>query len=716
VRERAALDRFASLTRLLDTPTPAAKAQTLARDVLAAGSCVRASVLLFVDEGLVEATAPAGAGFALRAKTLELQRLFLHALARFAIEGGFFVPHGAMRALAGITTYRSPSDLLIVPLQADDATHGAIVLEVSGVPSNDEVAYLRAYADLAAAIVAHERTVSAVQREARQSTLLALINERMRKSLDRDEILRAVTEDVRVAFDAGRCVVFERDPSSPLNARVVAAAENREIDPPMPETVPLNGTWLERVFAGSVVSRDSVGDNPSDAALRRYGARSALTVPFFIDGKVESALGLHFTRPRAFDDVDLVMLRSIAFHVGLALANVRLYERERSRRARAEALERIVRTLRDTQYVEETLLVFVVSASLEAGVACATYAIDGDEVVRRALRSTPERFTPPERLAAAALVPLLYGDDVVPASDLPAEFRDVLFVDGRGAMAPLRLDGSPWGFLTFFSDSSGLDWDDSEQRAFFRTLAAHLELSLATAIGFERVQQLARALAESSAFKDDLMAMLAHDFKGPLTVILGYCELLLEMLDGEGRSEIETIFSQTQRLVRLSEDAVTLAQTQAAGFSLNRVMLDLREFVESSVKAHDRGAQRIRLDVPNEPILISLDTQRFSHVLDNLLMNALKYSGDAVVVRVSSDDREATIKILDRGIGIPTKELSTVFTRFGRATNARRKGIAGSGVGLYVARKIVEVHRGSITVESVEDAGSTFTITLPLTT
>jgi signal transduction histidine kinase len=243
-----------------------------------------------------------------------------------------------------------------------------------------------------------------------------------------------------------------------------------------------------------------------------------------------------------------------------------------------------------------------------------------------------------------------------------------------------------------------------------------LELSLATAIGFERVQQLARALAESSAFKDDLMAMLAHDFKGPLTVILGYCELLLEMLDGEGRSEIETIFSQTQRLVRLSEDAVTLAQTQAAGFSLNRVMLDLREFVESSVKAHDRGAQRIRLDVPNEPILISLDTQRFSHVLDNLLMNALKYSGDAVVVRVSSDDREATIKILDRGIGIPTKELSTVFTRFGRATNARRKGIAGSGVGLYVARKIVEVHRGSITVESVEDAGSTFTITLPLTT
>jgi signal transduction histidine kinase len=101
-------------------------------------------------------------------------------------------------------------------------------------------------------------------------------------------------------------------------------------------------------------------------------------------------------------------------------------------------------------------------------------------------------------------------------------------------------------------------------------------------------------------------------------------------------------------------------------------------------------------------------------VLDNLLMNALKYSQDEVLVRVTRSEGNATIAITDRGIGIPPAELGTVFSRFGRASNARRKGISGSGVGLYVSRKIVEVHGGSIAVQSAEGEGSTFTVTLPL--
>jgi signal transduction histidine kinase len=112
--------------------------------------------------------------------------------------------------------------------------------------------------------------------------------------------------------------------------------------------------------------------------------------------------------------------------------------------------------------------------------------------------------------------------------------------------------------------------------------------------------------------------------------------------------------------------------------------------------------------------MVSLDPARFNHVLDNLLMNALKYSEDDVQVRVSRGEANASIAITDRGIGIPPSELGTVFSRFGRASNARRKGISGSGVGLYVSRKIVETHGGSIAVQSNEGEGSTFTVTLPL--
>ncbi len=246
-------------------------------------------------------------------------------------------------------------------------------------------------------------------------------------------------------------------------------------------------------------------------------------------------------------------------------------------------------------------------------------------------------------------------------------------------------------------------------------LGALLALALRNIELYEATSRANDALQESSEFKDDLLAMLAHDFKGPLTVILGYCELLGES-DREHQEEIETIHAQTQRLVRLSDDALVLAQTQSEGFSLARTVLDLGSFVAECADASAPNNPRLVVDVPPEPIPVELDPQRFRHVIDNLISNALKYSSDEARVSVRSEGSRAIIEVTDRGIGIPVDELGSIFTRFGRASNARRKGVAGSGIGLYVARKIVEVHRGALTVRSRENEGSTFIVSLPLST
>jgi signal transduction histidine kinase len=100
--------------------------------------------------------------------------------------------------------------------------------------------------------------------------------------------------------------------------------------------------------------------------------------------------------------------------------------------------------------------------------------------------------------------------------------------------------------------------------------------------------------------------------------------------------------------------------------------------------------------------------------VDNVLGNALKYSQGAVTVTVRREEDAATVEVADRGIGIPKNDLGKIFDRFGRGANARTRGITGSGVGLYIAKKIVEVHGGRLTVGSVENEGSTFTIALPL--
>jgi signal transduction histidine kinase len=207
--------------------------------------------------------------------------------------------------------------------------------------------------------------------------------------------------------------------------------------------------------------------------------------------------------------------------------------------------------------------------------------------------------------------------------------------------------------------------------------------------------------------------MLAHDFKGPLTVILGYCELLLETAT-QSRDEIETVYSQTKRLVRLSDDALVLAQTQAEGFSLARTTVDAGSFVADCVETSAPNNPRLHVHLPEKPVNVELDPHRFRHVIDNLVSNALKYSTEGVDISVTQQGQSVVISVHDRGIGIPREELGSLFTRFGRASNARNKGISGSGIGLYVARKIVEVHQGSIAVESQENEGSTFIVTLPV--
>src|SRR5205807_273634 len=125
---------------------------------------------------------------------------------------------------------------------------------------------------------------------------------------------------------------------------------------------------------------------------------------------------------------------------------------------------------------------------------------------------------------------------------------------------------------------------------------------------------------------------------------------------------------------------------------------------------HEAGSNRIRITAANEPILVSIDPARFRHVIDNLVLNALKYSSGPVEIEIKRAGDRAHVAITDRGIGIPEAELGNIFSRFGRASNALRQGIAGSGIGLYVSYQIVDVHGGTIMVTSRENEGSTFTI------
>lgn len=229
---------------------------------------------------------------------------------------------------------------------------------------------------------------------------------------------------------------------------------------------------------------------------------------------------------------------------------------------------------------------------------------------------------------------------------------------------------------------------------------------------FEQIKEL-------SEFRSDLIAMLAHDFGGPLTAVSGFAELLLEVGEGavppaERADMLRTIRREAQRLANVAMDTLTVSRMEFEHLTITREPFDLVQLLHEIVDLYaDRGA--IVLHVPAF-LFINADRRRIRQALDNLVGNAVKYSPNQapVIVDCALFPDEVAIAVRDQGIGIPPEQLRTIFERYTRGSNARANGIPGTGFGLYLADAIARHHGGSIEVQSTLDAGSTFTLHVPV--
>ncbi len=517
-------------------------------------------------------------------------------------------------------------------------------------------------------------------------------------------MLAYVARDVRAAFRAARSTVYTREGAEANRARLLASDSDGTIAVEPPLAPRIDGTHLYRCLVlGGIVRVEFATNSPEDQALLADGVAATVIVPIVVNGRVDAALSVDFADEHAFEELDLIMLRSIANHVGLALAHTRLFEEERRVARERAALSDAGHTILFFNSREPLAMAMthVVLPMVEARYAAIFVPRDGALVVLGETAQPPSAKV----LTADPLVADAFAGGVTSVS----EQRIAVPLEGASEDGALA---APAGVLYCMRDEEQPPFSGDEVRL-LESFGSLLTLGLRNVELYEESDRAHRAMAESNEFKDDLLAMFTHDFKGPLTIILGHLELLLETEEGELRGTLETIFTQAQRLAKLAEDALVLARTQAAGFSLQRSVCDLVGFVQDGVETHNRGTRRITLQAPAWPVFVFIDRTRMRHVLDNVIGNALKYSSDEVTVEVEDRGERCVIRISDSGIGIPADEVERIFVRFGRGTNARQKGVAGSGVGLYVARKIVDVHGGAISVRSTLDVGSIFEIDLP---
>jgi two-component system, OmpR family, phosphate regulon sensor histidine kinase PhoR len=237
------------------------------------------------------------------------------------------------------------------------------------------------------------------------------------------------------------------------------------------------------------------------------------------------------------------------------------------------------------------------------------------------------------------------------------------------------------------------------------------------ALAYKDVTDFMRALK----VKDEFVASVSHELRTPLTSIRGYVDILLERDDvpAEHRAQLEVVARNGERLNRLVADLLHTARAEDGPMKVVRTRQDLGDIVRASVEAAAPAAQaaglELRLEVP--PTLVTLvDGQRIAQAIDNLVSNAIKYTprGGHVEVRLALDGQRIEICVADSGIGIQAADRDRLFTRFFRARHAEEQSVQGLGLGLGIARSIVESHGGRIDVESEVGRGSVFRIRLPV--
>lgn len=267
-----------------------------------------------------------------------------------------------------------------------------------------------------------------------------------------------------------------------------------------------------------------------------------------------------------------------------------------------------------------------------------------------------------------------------------------------------------------FTDYLAWLGDGKEQRALVTTARPMKDADgnfTGSVIVFSDVTDLVNALTA----KDDFVSSVSHEFRTPLTSILGYVEILLaDELEDSQRDMLEIIRRNSERLLTLVSDLLSSRNGQLI---VTPHAVDVADLVRGSVSsAMPRAAAagvELRADIPDR-LEAHVDSARISQVLDNLVSNAIKYSpgGGEVVVSLAREDGQVACRVTDTGMGMTPEDSSEVFAKFFRTSSVRRTAIPGVGLGLPISKAIVEAHGGTIDVDSTLGEGTTFTFRVPV--
>jgi PAS domain S-box-containing protein len=242
---------------------------------------------------------------------------------------------------------------------------------------------------------------------------------------------------------------------------------------------------------------------------------------------------------------------------------------------------------------------------------------------------------------------------------------------------------------------------------------------------FRTMAEQQTALVELNDAKDEFISLASHQLRTPATGVKQFIGMLLENYFGEltddQRTMLEYAYESNERQLEVINDLLKVAQVDAGKVVLSRQKSDLADMLEDIMQEQRaqfaRRKQRVVLDRPKAPVFARVDPRRIRMVVENLIDNASKYTPDGKGITVSIDKsqkgKSVKIEVKDQGVGIAKEDISKLFQKFSRLENPLSIQVGGTGIGLYWAKKIVDLHSGTIKLKSKQGKGTVFTVEIP---
>jgi len=634
--------------------------------------------------------------------------------------------------------------VVVLPLFREGKPFGTILLRRKEVRpfSEREVALLQTFGDQAAIALENVRlfneTKEALDQQRASGEVLTAISSSI---ADTKPVFDAITQSCQRLF-AGHLVglsVVRDDGMLDIGAYKGPGAELWKKYYPRPlarDTVTGTAILDRKVVAYADVDTE---ETPAVAheLSRPSGFQSLAAAPMIFEGRGIGALWVARSFKGSFNDKQLALLKTFADQAVIAIQNARLFNETKEaleqQRASGEVLAAISSSIADTTPVFERIVAScerlfagkVISINLlgdDGRVHMAAYHGPDKEKLSQAVYGVDERDTGTSRAIARRTV--LHYPDIANDTDVPPGIALGSAAVGVKAaiVAPMIWESHGIGAIFVGRDYVG-PFSDKEI-ALLKTFADQAVIAIQNARLFHEIQDKSRQLEVANKHKSEFLANMSHELRTPLNAIIGFSEVLLERLFGELNEKqddyLKDIHSSGRHLLTLINDILDLSKIEAGRMELEVSSFDLASALSNAMTLVRERAQRhgIALEQQVDPQLgeITADERKFKQILVNLLSNAVKFTPDGgrIDVNARREDDNVVIAVHDTGIGIAAQDQAAVFEEFRQVGRDYTNKQEGTGLGLTLTKKFVELHGGRIWLDSEPGKGSTFTFTIPV--